>query len=114
MPGEKPDLPSDMEWPDATLGWFKAWQKSFRTDGWDEAQWAYMFDTALVHALVWGDSNFTMLGELRQRLSYLGLSFDQKKETIVYVDEKKVTPLEEFRKRREERKTPPRRSGTKN
>jgi hypothetical protein len=108
---DKPELPSDVEWPEATVKWFEAWRKSPRTDGWDEVQWQYMFDTALVHASIWGSDLTLGLPELRMRLAYLGLSFDPPKIAIQIVDSKKVTPLDEIRKRRERRGTPARRSG---
>jgi hypothetical protein len=72
----KPDLPDDVDWPDSTVAWFSAWRDSSRTDSFDSLQWQYMFDTALVHASVWGSGNFAMLGELRARLIQMGLTFD--------------------------------------
>jgi hypothetical protein len=108
----KPELPGSVDWPQDTQGWFDVWQQSPRTDGWDAAQWQYMFDTALVHSMVWGEANYAMLGELRQRLAYLGLTFEPPKAQPVIADPEKVTPLEEIRRRREQRGTAPRRSAT--
>lgn len=75
---KKPSLPKSVDWPDATREWFKVWCDSPHTDSWDDSQWQYMFDTALVHAEVWGSYNTSMMGELRARESYMGLAFDQK------------------------------------
>jgi hypothetical protein len=72
----KPSLPDDADWPDSTVTWFNAWCDSSRTDSFDATQWQYMFDTALVHASVWGSGNFAMLGELRARLTAMGLVFE--------------------------------------
>ena len=73
---EKPQLPDDWDWADATREWFRAWRSSKCTNGWDERQWQYLFDTAIVHSLVYGSQDYGYLGELRQRLQYMGLEFD--------------------------------------
>lgn len=74
----KHELPSNIDFPDETKQWFDDWVKSERTKNWDAAQWQYFYDTALVHASVWGSGDMAMLGELRTRLAYLGLTFDEK------------------------------------
>lgn len=86
---EKPHLPKDTEWPEATEKWFNNWRDSERTDGWDMPQWQYMFDTAIVHALVYQAEQYQCLGELRARLREMGLSFEQIKKK----PEIKVTPI---------------------
>lgn len=73
---EKPHLPDGTEWPPETEEWFEAWRESPSTDSWDARQWQYMFDTAIVHALIYQSNQFNYLGELRARLSYMGLNFD--------------------------------------
>ena len=80
----KPELPDTADWPEQTLTWFDSWRDSPRTDSWDDSQWQYLIDTALVHAEIWGSGNTAMMGELRSRESYMGLTFDArpiKKET---------------------------------
>jgi hypothetical protein len=109
---EKPSLPSTKKWSKHTTEWFNSWRDSPRTDDWDDVQWRYLFDTALVHNKVWGSGAIALMGELRIRLSYLGLTFDVAKATVKIVDSKKVTPLDEIRKRREKRGTPTRRTRT--
>jgi hypothetical protein len=73
---EKPDLPSDTDWPPQTVEWFNAWRDDHITDSWDAVQWQYMFDTAIVHSLVYGSFAFNWLPELRARLVQMGLEFD--------------------------------------
>ena len=64
---EKPNLPEEgFEFCPATREWFEAWRSSRATDDWDDRQWQYMFDTAIVHSL-----------ELRTRLTQMGLYFEQ-------------------------------------
>ena len=79
---EKPNLPESTEWPEETQEWFSAWRESKRTDNWDMCQWQYMFDTAIVHALIYQAEQFNYLCELRARLSYLGLTFEPPQEDI--------------------------------
>ncbi len=75
---EKPNLPEDgFEFCPATREWFEAWRSSRATDDWDDRQWQYMFDTAIVHSLVYGSYDFHWLGELRTRLTQMGLYFEQ-------------------------------------
>ena len=75
---EKPNLPEDgFEFCPATREWFEAWRSSRATYDWDDRQWQYMFDTAIVHSLVYGSYDFHWLGELRTRLTQMGLYFEQ-------------------------------------
>lgn len=93
---DKPNLPKTSEWAQETLDWFEAWKESPRTDGWDMAQWQFMFDTAVVHSLIYGSEMFHMLGELRSRLSYMGLDFEPVKTNTVEV---KVTSYDKLMER---------------
>ncbi len=95
----KPTLPDTSEWPQETETWFEAWRSSTRTNNWDQAQWQYLYDTALVHAEVWGSGNMFLIGELRQREAYMGLTFEFKPEPQIM--EVRVTPLERIEARRE-------------
>lgn len=95
----KPGLPQDTEWADETVTWFEAWRNSSRTDSWDAIQWQYMFDTALVHSSVWGAGNFAMLGELRTRLTIMGITFDPPPK-IEMTGKKEATPLDRAKRKR--------------
>ena len=74
---EKPDLPDSFDFCDRTREWYEAWRASRCTDHWDMRQWNYMFDTAIVHSLVYGSYDFHWLGELRARLTQMGLDFEE-------------------------------------
>ena len=74
---EKPQLPDSFDFCDQTREWFEAWRSSRCTDRWDMRQWNYMFDTAIVHSLVYGSYDFRWLGELRARLTQMGLDFEE-------------------------------------
>ena len=73
---EKPELPDDFDFCPATRKWFEAWRSNRCTNNWDDRQWQYMFDTAIVHSLVYGSYDFHWLGGLRARLTQMGLAFD--------------------------------------
>lgn len=91
---EKPNLPKDVPWAPKTIEWFNEWRSSPRTDDWDAPQWQYLMDTAIVHSCLWGTQDYSMLGELRARESYMGLTFEPPK---TQTKKAKVTPLEVVR-----------------
>ena len=95
----KPNLPVHTEWPPETREWFKAWRDSPRTDTWDDAQWQYLFDTAVVHSLVYAAQQFQYLQELRVREQAMGLSFAPMAEAPKRAE---VTPIEQIRRRHAE------------
>ena len=73
-------LPDSVDWPEETEQWFEEWRDSPATDGWTDQQWSYLYDTAWLHAQLWGDGNTTVLSELHRRESYMGLSFEAPKQ----------------------------------
>lgn len=77
----KPRLPKveGNPWCAETKRWFRAWRDSPVTDSWDERQWQFLFDTALVHMAVWYDGDLTKVGELRAREAQMGLDFSAPK-----------------------------------
>jgi hypothetical protein len=77
---EKPQLPGDIKWPEATKKWYSAWRGSKLTDGWGAEQWHFMFDTAFLHRAVWQGGEIGMMSELRQRMKAMGLVFVGKEE----------------------------------
>ena len=96
---DKPKLSEDIPFPEETLKWFESWRNSSRTDDWDELQWQYLIDTALVHSAVWGSQDFSMLGELRTRLAYMGLTFEQNNAAHEQ-QQRNITPLQVIQDRR--------------
>ena len=93
----KPTLPDrGIDYPDATLEWFESWRKSSITDNWTELQWQYLFDTAFLHASIWGMGNFQNMGELRRRQEAMGLTFKPPKQERKAI----LTPLEKVKRRK--------------
>ncbi|MDR1954296.1 MAG: hypothetical protein LBQ21_07510 [Clostridiales Family XIII bacterium] len=99
----KPELPQGIRWPKATKDWFDCWRGSSRTDGWDDAQWHFLFDTALVHAAIWGAGRVSLTPELKRRLAIMGLAFEVS-EKVDDVGVVRISPLSEARKMREKEK----------
>lgn len=73
---DKPTLPEATDWPKETVEWFEAWRSNRCSDHWDDRQWQYVMDTAIVHALVYGSNDFGALAELHKRLAFMGLTFE--------------------------------------
>ncbi len=70
------DLRPDWDWDEETRAWFEAWRSDEITDDWDDKQWRYMCDTAIVHGLVYAANDYGYLRELHSRLAFMGLDFD--------------------------------------
>ena len=97
---EKPKLPDSMDWCEETIAWFEAWRNSPRTDGWDELQWQYLQDTAVLHNYVYL-GNTTFFPELHKRLNYMGIEFEGKKAQVA--NRGKKTTLEVIKGKRDRR-----------
>ena len=99
----KPSLPRGTDWGPDTRAWFKAWADSPATDEWDARQWQYMFDTALVHNMIYAYSDISLIAELRQRLAFMGLTFERS-EAVEKSQKKEATKLELYQGRRKDRR----------
>lgn len=94
---EKPQLPEGQMWTPETIAWFNSWRNSPRSDNWDECQWQYVFDTAIIHNFAY-NGDVTMFSELNRRLAFMGLNFDPPKQT--QKAKREVTQLEVIMARR--------------
>lgn len=66
-----PDLPDTHEWPAATLAWWETWRKSAQAQKFTDTDWAFLLDTAVLHADFWlGDRS--VAAELRLRAAKFG------------------------------------------
>lgn len=86
---EAPDLPplrvpdSDtgvlrsFDWPDQTLMWWRAWIDSPLSDDWTAVDWAFMLETAYLHAQFWmGEAKYAQ--ELRLRMAKVGATAEDR------------------------------------
>lgn len=69
---DQPTLPEDIDWPPATVSWWRMWDESPLSEHFMTSDWSFLLDTALLHAAVWGSGDFTKLSELRIRVAKFG------------------------------------------
>src|SRR5687768_3199702 len=70
-PAPQPPLPDHMPdgepWPEQTIKWWAIWGPSPLAADFHETDWAFLLDTAVLHAMFWrGDTK--VAGELRLRV----------------------------------------------
>lgn len=71
-PEPQPALPEGYPWPDETLQWWQMWKDSPLSEDFTTTDWAFLLDTALLHATLWGNGDLTVLAELRIRVAKFG------------------------------------------
>lgn len=59
-------------WPEATRRWWAMWRDSPQSEHFGSTDWAFLLDTALLHAAVWGRGHMSSLPELRLRVAKFG------------------------------------------
>lgn len=69
---EQPSLPDSVPWPDATVEWWQMWADSPQSELFGSTDWAFLLDTAFLHANLWGNGDVTVLPELRIRVAKFG------------------------------------------
>jgi hypothetical protein len=70
QPVGQPDLP-EAEWPPVTREWWCMWGGSPLSAEFTSTDWAFLLDTALLHAQLWG-GNMSVAAELRLRVAKFG------------------------------------------
>ena len=100
------DLPTDREWPQATLDLWDQLRRSPMAAQWLPADWSHLQDTALLHALFWeGDSR--LAPEVRLRLAQFGVTPEARLRLRLLIDgqaPQSATPtLDELMSRRNDR-----------
>lgn len=70
----QPELPDEIPWTAKTRQWWASLPDTPGSDGWTASDWEFLMTTALVHADVWGNSNFDRLSELRIREEEMGIT----------------------------------------
>ena len=83
---EQPELPAfsiqvevdgelttqEYAWPAITREWWAMWRDSPQAEHFGSTDWAFLLDTALLHAAVWGRGEMKYLPELRLRVAKIG------------------------------------------
>lgn len=67
-------MPGDVPWPAITREWWGQWADEPMAREFTGPDWAFLMDTALLHAAVWADGQLKLLGELRLRTAKYGVT----------------------------------------
>ena len=83
-----PDLPEDHDWPAQTRHWWQTWRLSGQAQLFEDIDWSFLLDTALLHAAFSAGDTRTA-AELRLRESKLGATpADLARLRITIIDER--------------------------
>lgn len=69
---EQPKLPDSQPWPQETIDWWEMWRTSPQAEHFGNTDWSFLLDTAILHALLWGNGDVSVLSELRIRVAKFG------------------------------------------
>lgn len=62
----------EFQWPAITRDWWAMWRDSPQAEHFGSTDWAFLLDTAILHAAVWGKGDMKSLPELRLRVAKFG------------------------------------------
>lgn len=66
-----PELPENMDWPDATRDWWDTWRTCAQASTFTATDWSFLLDTAILHMAFW-DGDHSVAAELRLRAAKFG------------------------------------------
>lgn len=69
---DQPELPESIPWPQETVDWWALWRDSPQAEHFGSTDWAFLLDTAILHAKLWGDGDTSVMAELRIRVAKFG------------------------------------------
>lgn len=98
----QPQLPDDIEWPEATVRWWEHLASTPGADSWTEADWDNLMNAALIHADIWGSGNFASVPILNKLLQDYGITPAARSQIMPAKAQKQErhTPLDEIAERR--------------
>lgn len=85
-----PDLPEG-DWPQRTVEWWETLRVSPMAQTWVDADWSFLLDTAAIHA-EFSRGDLKLAGELRLRVSQLGVTPDARLRLRMQVDSEVKEP----------------------
>lgn len=97
----QPELPDGFDWPELTRCWWQTWGEDPRTRPCTDTDWLFLQDGAILHASIWGGGDADKVGDLRNHLKVWEARLAELAKSAPV--ERKDTPLDELRKRREAR-----------
>lgn len=93
-------------WPAITREWWSMWRDSPQAEHFGSTDWAFLLDTALLHAAVWGRGEMKHAPELRLRVAKFGSTPEDRARLRMQfadadaADSKRSAPAESARARR--------------
>lgn len=81
-----PELPDNIDWPDATREWWTTWRKSAQASTFTDTDWSFLLDTAVLHMEFW-DGDRSVAGELRLRAAKFGATPEDRARLKISVGE---------------------------
>lgn len=95
-----PELPDDLDWPDATREWWRIWRVSPQARTFTETDWSFLLDTAVLHMEFW-DGDRSVASELRLRAAKFGATPEDRARLKIAVGEPDKAKLPAPRTKRE-------------
>lgn len=92
-----PDLPADIDWPDATRAWWGTWRTSAQAQTFTDTDWSFLLDTAILHMEFW-DGDRSVAAELRLRAAKFGATPEDRARLKIAVGEPGQQPTPRERK----------------
>lgn len=86
-----PDLPDGIDWPDATLEWWRTWRYSPQAQTFTDTDWSFLLDTAVLHMEFW-DGDRSVAAELRLRAAKFGATPEDRARLKITVGDPKSKP----------------------
>ena len=74
----QPALPGGFPWPPETEQWWRMWGGSPQAEHFSSTDWAFLLDTAILHAQLWGNGDTGVLPELRLRVAKFGATMEDR------------------------------------
>lgn len=87
-----PELPDSYEWPEPTLAWWQTWRRSAQASRFTETDWAFLLDTAVLHAEFWL-GNRAVAPELRLRAAKFGATPEDRARLKIEVGDPDKVPV---------------------
>lgn len=72
-----PDLPEDVEWHPRTVTWWQTWRLSAQAQTWQDTDWDFLLDTAVLHSAFWSGKR-DVAAELRLRVAKFGATTEDR------------------------------------
>ncbi len=92
-----PDLPPDIDWPDATKAWWHIWRTSAQAKTFTATDWSFLLDTAILHMEFW-DGDRSVAPELRLRAAKFGATPEDRARLKISIGDPAPKPQQRERK----------------